>query len=66
MNQPKPRTPEEQALLAALLPDHRQKVLSMMEIFPSLTPSKAVEVLRKLGKYALRFLARREADVPAV
>jgi hypothetical protein len=34
MNQPK-TTPEEQALLAALLPDHRQKVLDVMEIFPS-------------------------------
>ena len=49
MNQPKPRTPEEQALLAALLPDHRQKVLDVMEIFPGLTLGKAVEVLRKFG-----------------
>ena len=47
MNQPKLRTPEEQALLAALLPDHRQQVLDVMEIFPGLTPDKAVEVLRK-------------------
>ena len=47
INQPKPRTPEEQALLAALLPDHRQKVLDVMEIFPGLTPGKAVEVLGK-------------------
>jgi hypothetical protein len=45
MNQPKPPTPEDQALLASLLPDHRQQVLSVMEIFPSLTPGKAVEVL---------------------
>ena len=44
---PKPRTPEEQALLAALLPDHHQKVLDVMEIFLGLTPGKAVEVLRK-------------------
>ena len=43
----KPRTPEEQALLAALLPDHRQKVLDVMEIAPGLTSGKAVEVLRK-------------------
>ena len=47
MNQPKPRTPEEQALLAALLPDHRQQVLDVIEIFPGLTPVKAIEVLGK-------------------
>jgi len=47
MDQLKNVTPEEQAMLAALLPDHRQKVLDVMEIFPGLTPSKAVEVLGK-------------------
>ena len=46
MDHPK-MTPEDQALLAALLPDHRQKILDVMEIFPGLTPGKAVEVLGK-------------------
>ena len=54
-------------MLAALLPDHRQKVLDVMEIFPGLTPGKAVEVLGKGWASKLsEFLARREADVPAM
>ncbi len=43
---PSPEPPKS-GLLAALLPDHHQKVLDVMEIFFGPDAGKAVEVLRK-------------------